>query len=225
MGKLVWDAVGTKEFDNGVDHAVLYPMDANGAYPLGVVWNGVTAITESPSGAEANPLYADNIKYLNLIAAEEFGCTIEAYMYPDEFMACDGSATVKPGMTAGQQTRSQFGLVYRTLMGNDVDGQNHGYKLHLIYGCLASPSERNYQTVNDSPEAISFSWEVKTTPVPVTGFKPTASITIDSTKVSASLLADLEDALFGTDGTPGTPPNLPLPDAVAALLTAAPPVG
>lgn len=219
MAKLTWDVVGTRHYETGVDHGVLYPIDENGAYPKGYAWNGLTGVTESPSGAEATPLYADNIKYLNMVAAEEFGATIEAYTYPDEFAACDGSAELVDGAMVGQQARSQFGLCYRTKLGNDVDGDAHGYLLHLLYGCVAAPSERAYQTVNDSPEAINFSWEVKTTPVPATGFSPTACVIIDSTKVSAPLLADLEDALYGTTGTPGTDPYLPLPDAVKVLLT------
>ena len=201
MSKLKWDETGKRFYETGVDHVTLYPIDAAGAYSKGVAWNGVTEITESPSGAEANPLYADNIKYLNLIAAEDFGATIGAYTYPDEFEACDGSAEIAPGVTIGQQSRKVFGLAYRTKKGNDVDGQDHGYKLHLIYGALAAPSERGYQTVNDNPEAITFSWTVTTTPVDVPGFKPTASLTIDSTKTDAAKLAALEAILYGTDAT------------------------
>lgn len=199
--KLKWDETGKRFYETGVDHAVLYPIDANGAYSKGVAWNGITAITESPSGAEANPLYADNIKYLNLVAAEDFGATIEAYTYPDEWAACDGSAEVAPGVMIGQQARKTFGLCHRTKLGNDVDGQDHGYKLHLIYGALAAPSERGYQTVNESPEAIQFSWTVTTTPVPVSGFKPTAILTIDSTKTDAAKLAALEAILYGQDAS------------------------
>lgn len=212
--KIVWDAVGEKTFETGVDRGVLYPMK-DGAYPLGVPWNGLTAVTESPSGAEATALYADNIKYLNLMAAEEFGATIEAYTYPDEFMECDGSAELTPGVYIGQQDRKVFGMAYRTVVGNDVDGNSHGYKLHLIYGALASPSEKPYATINDSPEAITFSWEVKTTPVPVTGHKPTASLVIDSTKVAPEKLALLEEALYGSDEKEA---YLPLPDEVASIV-------
>lgn len=212
--KIVWDATGEKTFETGVDHGVLYVMDG-GAYPKGVAWNGLTAVTESPSGAEATPLYADNIKYLNLMAAEEFGATIEAYTYPDEFMQCDGSAELTPGVYIGQQDRKVFGMSYRTVVGNDVDGNSHGYKLHLIYGALASPSEKAYATINDSPEAITFSWEVKTTPVPVTGHKPTATLVIDSTKVAPEKLALLEEALYGSTEKEA---YLPLPDEVASIV-------
>ena len=199
MSKIKWDETGKRFYETGVDHAVLYPIDAQGAYSKGVAWNGITGITESPSGADANPLYADNIKYLNLIAAEDFGATIEAYTYPDEWAACDGSAEIASGVMIGQQRRKTFGLCHRTKLGNDVDGQDHGYKLHLIYGALAAPSERGYQTINDSPEAITFSWSVTTTPVDVPGFKPTAILTIDSTKTDAAKLAVLEAILYGTD--------------------------
>lgn len=212
--KIVWDNVGEKTFETGVDHGVLYLMEG-GAYPKGVAWNGITAVSESPSGAEATPLYADNIKYLNLMAAEEFGATIEAYTYPDEFMACDGSAELSPGVYIGQQERKVFGMSYRTVIGNDVDGNGHGYKLHLIYGALASPSEKAYATINDSPEAITFSWEVKTTPVPVTGHKPTATLVIDSTKVAPEKLALLEEALYGSTEKEA---YLPLPDEVASIV-------
>ena len=212
--KIVWDNVGEKTFETGVDHGVLYLMEG-GAYPKGVAWNGITAVSESPSGAEATPLYADNIKYLNLMAAEEFGATIEAYTYPDEFMACDGSAELTPGVYIGQQDRKVFGMSYRTVIGNDVDGNSHGYKLHLIYGALASPSEKSYATINDSPEAITFSWEVKTTPVPVTGHKPTATLVIDSTKVAPEKLALLEEALYGSTEKEA---YLPLPDEVASIV-------
>lgn len=212
--KIVWDATGEKTFETGVDHGVLYVMDG-GAYPKGVAWNGLTAVTESPSGAEATPLYADNIKYLNLMAAEEFGATIEAYTYPDEFMQCDGSAELTPGVYIGQQDRKVFGMSYRTVVGNDVDGNSHGYKLHLIYGALASPSEKAYATINDSPEAITFSWEVKTTPVPVTGHKPTATLVIDSTKVAPEKLALLEEALYGSTEKEA---YLPMPDEVASIV-------
>ena len=201
MSKIKWDETGKRFYETGVDHAVLYPIDAQGLYSKGVAWSGITAITETPSGAEANPKYADNIKYLNLIAAEDFGATIEAYTYPDEWAACDGSAEVAPGVMIGQQSRKTFGLCHRTKKGNDIDGQDHGYKLHLIYGALAAPSERGYQTVNDSPEAITFSWTVSTTPVEVPGFKPTAILTIDSTKTDADKLAVLEAILYGQDAS------------------------
>ena len=189
-----------------------------GAYPKGVVWNGLTSVTESPSGAEATPLYADDIKYLNLVSAEEFGATIEAYTYPDEFMECDGSAVLIDGAYIGQQARKTFGLCYRTTVGNDVDNTAYGYKLHLIYGALAAPSQKAYATINDSPEAITFSWEVSTTPVPVTGYKPTATLIIDSTKVAPEQMAALEAALYGTDSAEA---YLPLPDEVKTILTSA----
>lgn len=192
-----WDATGEHLYETGIDRGMLYPINASGAYTPGVAWNGLTAVTESPSGAEATKLYADNIKYLNLYSAEEFGATIEAYTYPKEFEACDGSADIATGVAIGQQSRKTFGLAYRTKIGNDVDGNDHGYKIHLIYGCMASPSEKAFQTINDSPEAITFSWEVSTTPVNVTGFKPTASITIDSTKVDADKLAAFEKTIYG----------------------------
>ena len=219
-----WDEVGKKIYETGVDHAVLYPQDSGGTYPKGVAWNGLVSVSEKPSGAEPTPLYADNIKYVNLMSAEEFGATIEAFTYPVEFEACDGSASIAKGVTIGQQARTPFGLCYRTNIGNDTEGEAHGYKLHLIYGASASPSEKGYQTINDSPEAITFSWEVTTTPVPVTGFKPTASLTIDSTKVDAEDLAALEVILYGKAAT--TEPvaaavegRLPLPDEVKALFT------
>lgn len=225
MSKLVWDQTGDRLYETGVNNAVLYPQVA-GAYPKGVAWNGITAVTESPSGAEANPLYADNIKYLNLISAEEFGATIEAYTYPDEFAKCDGSSEIATGVTIGQQARTPFGLSYKTVLGNDSEGQDYGYKIHIIYGATASPSEKAYSTINDSPEAITFSWEVTTTPVNVTGGKPTASITIDSTKVDADKLAALEDILYGKnptteEGSDGTEARLPLPDEIAALFSTA----
>lgn len=219
MPKLAWDSTGSRIYETGVDHGVLYVANDEGAYPTGVPWNGLSQISESPSGGEASPLYADNIKYLNLIAAEDFGATIEAYTYPEEFAACEGSATPVAGVHIGQQSRKLFGLCYRTVMGNDVEGNDHGYKLHLIYGAMAAPSQKDYQTINDSPEAISFSWTITTTPVSVTGFKPTAALTIDSTKVDEDLLAELEAVLYGEDGTPGVVASLPLPDAVIALLT------
>ena len=217
MPVLSWDQPGYRFFETGVDHGVLYLPNVSGVYDNGVAWNGLTSISESPTGAEASPMYADNIKYLNLYSAEEFGATIEAYTYPDEFAAFDGLATPSAGVSVGQQPRKSFGLSYRTRIGNDVDGDNHGYKLHLIYGCTASPSEKGYTSINDSPEAISFSWEIMTLPVEVTGHQPTSIITIDSTKVAELDLADLEALLYGTEGAPGTDPSLPLPDAVIAL--------
>lgn len=215
MSKIVWDQTGEKLYETGVKNGVLYPQAEGGTYPKGVAWNGLTAVTESPSGAEATPLYADDIKYLNLISAEEFGATVEAYMYPDEFAECDGSAEIAPGVSIGQQARKAFGMSYKTVLGNDVDNNDHGYKLHLIYGALAAPSEKGYATINDSPEAITFSWELTTTPVSVNGFKPTASITIDSTKVKAEKLKALEDILYGTEEVE---PRLPLPDEIATLM-------
>lgn len=213
MAKLVWDKTGERYYETGVKMGVLYPQ-VNGTYPKGVAWNGLTAVTESPSGAEATALYADDIKYLNLMSAEEFGATIEAYTYPDEFAQCDGSAELVEGVIIGQQKRKAFGLCYRTVLGNDTDSNDYGYKLHLIYGALAAPSEKAYATINDSPEAITFSWEVTTTPVNVTGFKPTASITIDSTKVDPEKLATLEAKLYGSTSEEAT---LPLPDEVATI--------
>ena len=226
MSKLVWDKTGERLYETGVDHGVLYPIQAGGLYNKGVAWNGLTAVTESPSGAEASPIYADNIKYLNLMSAEDFGATVEALTYPPEFEACDGTAEVAPGVTIGQQARKVFGLSYRTLIGNDVDGQEHGYKIHLIYGALASPSEKNRQTVNDSPEAVAFSWEVSTTPVDVPGYKPTAHLTIDSTKTDAAKLKALEDILYGKDATSepsaeAVAPRLPMPAEIITLLAEA----
>lgn len=226
MSKLQWDKTGERYYETGVDHGVLYPIDAAGAYSKGVAWNGLISVDENPSGADANPLYADNIKYLNLIAAEDFGATIEAYTYPDEWAACDGSAEVAPGVMIGQQTRKIFGLCYRTKIGNDVDGQDHGYKLHLVYGALAAPSTRNYQTVNENPEAITFSWTLTTTPVDVPNFKPTASMTLDSTKTDKDKLAAIEEILYGKDptqpeGADGADPRLPLPGEIIELLKAA----
>lgn len=217
MSKLVWDQTGERLYETGVKQGVLYPQDTNGEYPKGVAWNGLTTVTESPSGAEATPLYADDIKYLNLISTEELGGTIEAYTYPDEFAECDGSAAIATGVYIGQQPRKTFGLSYRTTLGNDVDSNAHGYKLHLVYGALASPSEKAYATINDSPEAITFSWEFSTTPVNVNGFKPTANIVIDSTKVKAENLANLEKILYGDVEAE---PRLPLPDEVATIMSA-----
>ena len=197
MSKIVWDQTGERLFETGVDRGVLYPIQTGGLYNKGVAWNGLTAVTESPSGAEATDLYADNIKYLSMRSAETFGATVEAYTYPDEFAECDGSAQLVEGVVIGQQSRKMFGLSYRTVLGNDVDLNDHGYKLHLIYGATASPSEKAYATINDSPEAITFSWEVATTPVNVAGFKPTASVIIDSTKADPTCLKNLEDILYG----------------------------
>lgn len=215
MAKLVWDKTGERFYETGVEKGVLYPQ-VSGAYPNGVAWNGLTAVTESPSGAEATPLYADNIKYLNLMSNEEFGATVEAYTYPDEFAECDGSAELSEGVRVGQQTRKTFGMSYVTRKGNDTEGTDHGYIIHLIYGALAAPSEKAYATINDSPEAITFSWELSTTPVEVTGMKPTACITIDSTKVDAGKLTTLEGKLYGTDEPSGNP-TLPLPDEIATI--------
>lgn len=220
MSKIVWDATGEKLFETGVDRGVLYLRDEGGAYNNGVAWNGLTAVNESPSGAEPNNLWADNIKYLALVGAEEFGLSVEAYTYPKEFAECDGSAELTTGVTIGQQSRKTFGFCYRTLLGNDVDGDSHGYKLHLVYGCLASPSEKGYQTKNDNPEAITFSWDITTTPVNVTGFKPTACLIIDSTKVTAEKLTALETILYGSDSESSTTPRLPLPDEVKTTLAA-----
>ena len=214
MSKIVWDQTGERLYETGVKQGVLYPM-TDGAYSTGVAWNGLTAVTESPSGAEPTPLYADDIKYLNLMSAEEFGATIEAYTYPDEFMACDGSAEIATGVTIGQQARNKFGLSYVTTIGNDVDGNAHGYKIHIIYGAQASPSEKAYATINDSPEAITFSWEVTTTPVNVTGFKPTASLVVDSTKVTADKMKALEAKLYGSESEEAM---LPLPDEIIELV-------
>lgn len=215
MSKLVWDQTGEKLYETGVKQGVLYVQGADGEYPKGVAWNGLTAVTESPSGAEPSPLYADDIKYLNLMSNEEFGASIEAYTYPEEFGECDGSAALATGVYIGQQSRKTFGLCYRTTLGNDTDNNDYGYKLHLIYGCLAAPSEKAYSSINDSPEAITFSWEVSTTPVAVTGHKPTACITIDSTKADASKMAALEEILYGTDDEEA---RLPLPDEIATLM-------
>lgn len=221
MSKLVWDNTGDRFYETGVKNAVLYVQSSEGTYPKGVAWNGITAVTESPSGAEATALYADDIKYLSLMSTEEFGATIEAYTYPEEFEVCDGSASLTKGVSIGQQKRTPFGLCYRTTIGNDTDGNDHGYKLHIIYGALASPSEKAYASINDSPEAITFSWEVTTTPVSVSGFKPTASLVIDSTKADKEKLTALETILYGSGTEPGTDPRLPLPDEIKTLMTAA----
>lgn len=232
MSKIVWDELGSHLFETGVDHCVLYPVGANGAYPEGVAWNGITGVTQSPSGADETKLWADNIKYVSLRAAEEFGGTIEAYTYPDEFAECDGSATVVAGLRAGQQARKAFGLAYRTLIGNDTELDSHGYMLHLVYGATCSPSQRSYATKNDSPEAITFSWEFSTNPVNFTGFKPTSYMEIDSTKFTSETdkakLKALENKLFGTNAegsSEGTDPYLPLPDEVASTLGYVAPVG
>ena len=218
MSKLVWDQSGQRLYETGGDHGVLYPIQTGGVYSKGVAWNGLTAVTESPSGADVNDIYADNMKYLGLVGAEKFGATVEAYTYPDEFAECDGSVELVKGATIGQQNRKVFGMVYRTVIGNDVDGNEHGYKLHLIYGATAAPSEKAYNTINEDPEAITFSWELSTTPVNVTGHKPTASLTIDSTKADPTKLAELEKILFGDTETE---PRLPLPDEIAQLLNVA----
>ena len=219
MAALTWDEQCEKLYETGIKKCVLYPLDANNEYKPGVAWNGISSVSESPSGAEANAIYADDVKYLNLYSAEELGATIEAYMYPDEWEACDGSADLVAGVTIGQQNRKTFGLCYRTTLGNDTDGNDYGYKLHLLYGCKASPSERQYSTINDSPEAISFSWTITTTPVNVTGYKPTSVVTIDSTKFKtpekAAKLAALETILYGSAGVD---PRLPLPDEIKTLM-------
>lgn len=210
---ITWDTVGERYYETGVDHGVLYVYD-NGAYGEGVAWNGLTNVSEKPSGAEATALYADNIKYLNLISNEEFGCTIEAYTYPDEFAQCDGSASIATGVVIGQQKRKMFGFSYQTKVGNDTDGNDHGYKIHIVYGCMAAPTEKGYATINDSPEAITFSWEVTTTPIEVTGYKPTACITIDSTKVNDDTkMTALKTLLYGSTTAPATMPT------IAQLLT------
>lgn len=228
--KLVWDKVGERYYETGCDHGVLYPIQTGGKYNKGVAWNGLSAVTESPSGAEPSPIYADNIKYLNMMSAEDFGGTIEAYTYPDEFAECDGSVEIAPGVFAGQQSRKQFGLSYRTILGNDVDSDDYGYKLHLVYGCLASPSEKGYQTKNDSTEPIALSWEFSTTPAEISKLiegkriKPTAILTFDSTRVNAKNLAELEEILYGKDptnpeGDDGVEPRLPLPDEVIEIMS------
>ena len=213
MTKLTWDQVGQRQYENGVDQGILYPNPTNGVYAIGYAWNGLTTVTESPSGAEPNPQYADNMKYVNLLSAEDLGLTIEAFTYPDQFAQCDGTQQPSPGVSVTQQSRKTFGLAYRTKVGNDLN-PDAGYKWHLVYGCLAAPSEKAYATVNDSPEAMAFSWDVTTTPVPVTGLKATALITVDSTKVPSANLTALENALMGTVGTD---PRLPLPDEVLGM--------
>ena len=218
MAKLIFDKAGERFFETGVNKGVLYLQDSTGAYPQGVAWNGLTAVTESPSGAEATPLYADNIKYLNLMSAEEFGATVEAYTYPDEFAACNGELALAEGVSIGQQARKAFGMSYQTKIGNDIEGSELGYKIHIIYNALAAPSEKAYATINDSPEAITFSWELSTTPVEVSGGKPTATLVIDSTKVTAEALAAVEAALYGTESEEA---HLPLPDEIVALINGA----
>lgn len=216
--RLTWDDAGKRLYETGVKQGVIYPQDDNGAYPKGVAWNGLTAVTESPEGAEPTPLYADDIKYLNLLSTEEFKATVEAYTYPDEFAECDGSGSLVEGVTIGQQDRKTFGLSYRTSLGNDVKGNEYGYKLHIVYGCLAAPSEKAYATVNDSPEVITFSWEVSTTPVNVTGFKPTASLVLDSVKLGAAKMKAIEDVLYGSSTAEA---RLPLPDEIKSIIEGA----
>lgn len=215
MSKLIWDQTGERTYETGVSECALYLQGDGGTYPKGVAWSGITGVTESPSGAEATAVYADNIKYLSLVSAEEFGATVEAITYPDEFGVCDGSAEIAKGVVIGQQDRKAFGLAYKTIVGNDTESNAHGYKLHLIYGCKAAPSEKAYATVNESPETITFSWEVSTTPVAVEGHKPTASITIDSTTADATKLKALEEILYGSEEKEA---RLPLPDEVATLM-------
>ena len=220
MARLEWDKTGEHLYETGVDHGVLYFPDQTGAYKNSVAWNGLISVSESPSGAEATGQYADNIKYLNLISAEEFGATVEAYTYPEEFEACNGNKELvdNTGVYVGQQSRSVFGFCYRTMIGNDTDGQDHGYKLHLVYGCQVSPSEKAYQTINDSPEALTFSWELSTTPVNVTGKKPTALLVIDSTKIDSTKLTRIEAKLYGDESSTGA--VLPTPDEIAEILNA-----
>lgn len=215
MARLIWDEVGQRFFETGVKNGVLYVQDNDGSYKNGVVWNGLTAVTESPSGAEETPLYADDVKYLTLRSAEEFGATVEAYTYPEEFEQCDGSAAIAAGVTIGQQARRAFGLCYRTSVGNDIQGQNFSYKLHLIYGCTVAPSEKSYSTINDNPEAITFSWELSTVPVPVDGFSPTASLVIDASKVDEGKMELLENALFGDESNEA---KLLLPNEIMEML-------
>ena len=217
MARLIWDEAGQRFFETGVKNGVLYVQDNDGTYKNGVVWNGLTAVTESPSGAEETPLYADDVKYLTLRSAEQFGATIEAYTYPEDFEQCDGSATIANGVTIGQQARRAFGLCYRTAVGNDIQGQEFSYKLHLLYGCTVAPSEKAYSTINDNPEAITFSWELSTVPVPVDGFKPTASLVIDASKVDEGKMQLLEDALFGDESNEA---KLLLPNEIMEMLNA-----
>lgn len=223
MAKLTWDATGSRFYETGLKMGVLYPYDSDkGQYGPGVAWNGLSSVSESPSGAEANAIYADDIKYLNLYSTEEFGATVEAYTYPDEWAECDGSAALAEGVMLGQQKRKLFGLCYRTVLGNDTEADEYGYKLHLIYGCKASPSERQYQTINDSPEAITFSWELSTTPVSAgDGYKAVSSITIDSTKADKTKLAALEAKLYGSDEEGSADPYMPLPEEIATIFAGA----
>lgn len=216
--KIVWDATSDRVYETGLDRGVLFPANSSGGYAEGVAWNGLTSVNESPSGAEPTPLYADNIKYLELMSVEEFGATIEAYTYPDEFEECDGSKSLSEGVTIGQQARKRFGLAYRTKIGNDVDGESYGYKIHLVYGALAAPSDKDYTTINDTPEAITFSWTISTTPVEIEGHKPSATLEIDSTKIDAVKLKAVEDILYGTEDTG---PRLPLPSEVLTIVTGA----
>lgn len=215
MAKLVFNNVGERLFETGVKNGVLYVMGDEGTYEKGVVWNGLTAVTESPSGADTTPLYADDVKYVVIYAAEEFGATVEAFTYPEEFEQCDGSAAISEGVTIGQQSRKSFGMCYKTSVGNDVQGQDFGYKIHIIYGAKAAPSEKSYSTINDSPEAVTFSWELSTVPVPVEGFNPTATMVIDSTRVPKEKMQLIEDKLYGTESEEAT---LPLPNELLALL-------
>jgi hypothetical protein len=220
MSRLLWDQVGERVYETGVDHGVLYVPDISGEYASGVVWNGLVSVSESPSGAESTPQYADNIKYLNLVSAEEFGATIEAFTYPDEFAQFDGAAEPEPGVLIGQQRRGTFGLAYRTKLGNDLAGDDYGYKLHLIYGATAAPTEKAYNTINESPEAITFSWELTTTPVEVPGYRPSATLVVDSTKVDAAKLTQLEDILYGVDTPTPVVARLPLPEEIITLFGA-----
>lgn len=216
--RLQWDQTGQKTYETGTSQGVLYPIDEKGVYSKGYAWNGLTGFTESPGGAEANDQYADDIKYLSLLSAETFGGTLEAFTYPDEFETCDGSAEISPGVLIGQQNRKTFGVSYKTIYGNDTEGEEYGYKIHLAYGCKASPSEKSYQTKSDSPEALTFSWEISTTPVPVSGHKPTASVVLDSTRVPEAAMKAIEDVLYGTDDAE---PRLPLPDEIVTIINGA----
>lgn len=220
MARLAWDQIGDRLYETGVDRGVLYPI-TNGSYDDGVAWNGLTAVNETPSGAEPTALYADNIKYLNLMSVEDLGLTIEAFTYPEEFKACDGSVDLRDGVTIGQQPRKHFGLCYRTLIGNDEDGSDHGYKIHIVYDCVVSPTEKNHSTVNETPEADTFSWSASTTPIEVTDHKPTAALVIDSTKLTSAQLTAVENKLYGTTGTPGTAPTILTPAEVLTTIAGA----